>query len=298
MNIGCWNVRTLLDLQTSNSHPERRSALVAIELHQYDMGIVALSETRLANEGQFAELSGAYTFFWSSRGRECKRESGVAFAVKTFIAVGLEELPSGVCDRIVTMRLPLLKGRFVTLVNVYAPTMDSSEEDKVSFYLSLHVVVQKVPPADKIIILGDFNARVGRDFETWTVLGRHGVGKCNSNALRLLQFCSEMGFYIGNTMFRQKDKFKTTWIHPESKQWHLIDIVLVRKRDMRDICSVRAMHGADCWTDHRLVRAKVRFVVRPKLRGGNVCIPKRLNVARLKDELVKEQMVHEMEDIL
>ena len=86
-------------------------------------------------------------------------------------------------------------------------------------------------------------------------------------------------------------------MHPGSKQWHLIDYVLVRKRDMRDICSVRAMRGADCWTDHRLVRAKVRFVVRPKLRGGNVSIPKRLNVARLKDELVKEQLVHEMEDI-
>ena len=141
---------------------------------------------------------------------ECKRESGVAFAVKTSITTRSEELPSGVSDRIMTMRLPLLKGRFVTLVNVYAPTMDSSEEDKVSFYLSLHEVVQKVPPVDKIIILGDFNARVGRDFETWTVLGRHGVGKCNSNGLRLLQFCSEMLFYIGNTMFRQKDMFKTT----------------------------------------------------------------------------------------
>ena len=154
------------------------------------MGILALSETRLANESQFAELSGAYTFFWSGRGRECKRESGVAFAVKTSIATRLEELPSGVSDRIMTMRLPLLKGRFVTLVNVYAPTMDSSEDDKVSFYLSLHKAVQKVPPADKIIILGDFNARVGRDFETWKVLGGHGVGKCSSNGLRLLQFCS------------------------------------------------------------------------------------------------------------
>ena len=31
---------------------------------------------------------------------ECKRESGVAFAVKTSIATRLEELPSGVSDRI------------------------------------------------------------------------------------------------------------------------------------------------------------------------------------------------------
>ena len=30
-----------------------------------------------------------------------------------------------------TIRLPLLKDRFVTLMNVYAPTMDFSEEGKV-----------------------------------------------------------------------------------------------------------------------------------------------------------------------
>ena len=55
MNIGCLNIRTLLDLQTSHSRPECRSALVAKELQRYATGIVALSETRLANEGQFAE---------------------------------------------------------------------------------------------------------------------------------------------------------------------------------------------------------------------------------------------------
>ena len=38
------------------------------------------------------------------------------FAVKTSITTSLGELTSGVSDRIITMRLPLLKGRFVECV--------------------------------------------------------------------------------------------------------------------------------------------------------------------------------------
>ena len=95
MNIGSWNVRTLLDLQTPNSRPERRSALVAKELQQCSMGIVASSEMRIVNEDQFAELSDSCSFLWRGRWEEYKRESGVAFPVQTSIVASLEEFPSG-----------------------------------------------------------------------------------------------------------------------------------------------------------------------------------------------------------
>ena len=40
-----------------------------------------------------------------------------------------------------------------------------------------------------VIILGDFNARVGTDTDTWhTVLGPHGVGSVNGNRQHLLDF--------------------------------------------------------------------------------------------------------------
>ena len=74
----------------------------------------------------------------------------------------------------------------------------------------------------KTNILGDFNARVGRDFELWKgVLGRHRIDNCNDNGCLLLEFRSEHELIITNTLFQQKDRFKATWRHPRSKHWHL-----------------------------------------------------------------------------
>ena len=61
------------------------------------------------------------------------------------------------------MRLPLARGKFATFVSAYAPTLTNPEETKNKFYEDLHVVIKAVHNADKLIILGDFNARVGRE---------------------------------------------------------------------------------------------------------------------------------------
>ena len=95
---------------------------------------------------------------------------------------------------------------------------------KEAFYCHLHNLLQQVDSKDKLLILGDFNARVGRDFELWNgVLGRHGIDNCNDNGRLLLEFCSEHQLVITNTLFQQKDRVKATWRHPRAKHWHLLD---------------------------------------------------------------------------
>ena len=66
LNIGAWNVRTLLD-NDKTERLERRTALVAKELARYNVDIAALSETRLPDKGQITERGRGYTFFSSGR---------------------------------------------------------------------------------------------------------------------------------------------------------------------------------------------------------------------------------------
>jgi len=217
MKIACWNVRTMLD-SDDNDRPQRRSALVAREFSRLDIDIAALNEVRFAEEGSLVEHGAGYTFSWSGRGKEEHRQSGVGFMITNNIAKKLHALPTGHSDRIMSLRLPLQGDKSATLVSVYSPTLQADSAVKEAFYGDLHTVITRIDPKDKLIILGDFNARVGRDSQLWKgVLGKYGLGNCNDNGRLLLQFCSQHQLTITNTLFQQQDRFKTTWRHPRSK---------------------------------------------------------------------------------
>ena len=86
-----------------------------------------------------------------------------------------------------TLRLPLSGNKHATIVSAFAP-MTNPEEVKDKFYNDLDDIISATPHTDKLILLGDFNARVGTDHQTWEgVIGPEGVGKCNSNGLLLLK---------------------------------------------------------------------------------------------------------------
>ena len=141
-----------------------------------------------------------------------------------------------------------------------------------TFYAALHSTLQHVPHADKLLLLGDFNARVGANHQVWqSVNGRHGVGKSNNNGLHLLEVCSEFSLCITNTMFQLQNKFKTSWMHLCSKHWHLIDFVIVHRSNLRDVKITRALRGADCWTDHFLIRSQLTMRARPPSRMKQPC---------------------------
>ena len=60
-------------------------------------------------------------------------------------------------ERLITAELQGKHGS-ITVVQCYAPTKDSSEEEKDQFYSSLRIVVELVPTHDVMVVMSDLNA--------------------------------------------------------------------------------------------------------------------------------------------
>lgn len=131
-------------------------------------------------------------------------------------------------------------------------------------------------------LVGDFNAWMDNDHQISDgVLGHHGVGRMNSNDLRLLSICKEFSLIITNTYSQQLKCGKTSWIHPRSKDWHFIDFFIPKKRNSRDISITRTFHTIPCLSDHALRRSKASFrIVLRKLQKTSMS--KWINTMALK----------------
>ncbi|CAH8572038.1 unnamed protein product [Dicrocoelium dendriticum] len=265
LSIGCWNLRTLLD-RNSSERPERRTALVAMELARYHIDIAALSETRLAEQGKLHEAGAGYTFYWVGNAASAPREHGVGFAISDRLNGQLVGEPTGISARLMTVRLRLRRGKFATFISTYGPTMSYPDDKRDQFYTELSSVIRSVPRSDRLFLLGDFNARVRRDASAWTdVIGAHGIGSANANGDRLLSLCANHGLTITNTRFALSASDIATWTHPRSGHAHLLDYVIVRQRDMREVRMTRVLRGAECGPDHKLVRTKLYIYFRKSM---------------------------------
>ena len=104
-------------------------------------------------------------------------EAGDSFAIKKDIVTKLTEIPRPVSDRTMTMGLPLSKeDNFATITSVYAPTMTNPDENKEAFYNQLASVLSGIPHTYKLLLIGGFNAKIGRENDKWPlVMGTHAL---------------------------------------------------------------------------------------------------------------------------
>ena len=73
-----------------------------------------------------------------------------------------------------------------------------------------------------------------------------------------------------------------------------IDFIITRCPDKMDIHSTRAMRGANCWTDHQMLRSKVAFRIRQRHSRQMTSKPTKLNTAKLSTVSHRESNEQEM----
>ncbi len=90
-------------------------------------------------------------------------------------------------------------------------------------YLQLQETIDKVPNGDMIVVMGDFNARVGAQEHITVphVVGPYAVDVKNENGIILIDACLTNDIVISNTYFRHKLVHKTSW---------KLDYTLVKKK--------------------------------------------------------------------
>ena len=95
-----------------------------------------------------------------------------------------------------------IRGKFsnLTIISAYAPTEDKGEEEKVEFYNKLERICSRVPKYEMLIIMGDFNAKVGREECRHKVSSKHCLHEhSDENGSLLVQFAIRNNFYIKST---------------------------------------------------------------------------------------------------
>ena len=74
-----------------------------------------------------------------------------------------------------------------------------------------------------------------------------------------------------------------SWVHPRSKRAHLIDYVIIRRNDLKNLKCTRAMRGPDCYTDHYLIKSTFKFAIQKTFSKTGAERKRRINTAGLED---------------
>jgi hypothetical protein len=109
------------------------------------------------------------------------------------------------------------------------------------------------------ILLGDFNAKVGRENILKPPIGNESLPQdSKDNGVRIVNFATSNNLVVKSTMFQHRNIHKYTWTSPDGQTHNQINHILVDGRWYSSILDVRSFRGADCDADHYQVVAKVR----------------------------------------
>ncbi|KAG8236282.1 hypothetical protein J437_LFUL016062 [Ladona fulva] len=158
----------------------------------------------------------------------------------------------------------------VTFVCVYTPT-DDAEEEKDTFYGQLEIEMDSIPRKDVKIVLGDFNAKVGKEEAYRETIGKERLHDLtNDNGQRMIDFT------MGNLMVVKNH-------------------VIIDRIYASDTLKIDSYRRADCDSDHYFVRVKYRQRIAIYRTTGKEKAARRHNASKLNEKTTAQQYEAELE---
>ena len=230
--------------------------VVKQEMARVSNDILGISELKWTRMGEF-NSDDHYIY---DCGQESLRRNGVAIIVNKRVqnAVLGCSLKN---ERMISVRFQG-KAFSITVINPsLCPTSNAEKAEVEWFYEDLQDLLDLIPKEDALFIIGDWNAKVGCQ-ETPEVTGKFDLGVQNEAGQRIIEFCQENALVIANTLFQQHKRRLYTWTSPDDQHQNQIDYILCSQRWRSSIQSVKTRPGADCGSDHDLLIAKFRLILK------------------------------------
>ena len=178
-------------------------------------------------------------------------------------------------ERICYLRLKT-KWFSCTLINVHAPTNEQLEVIKEDFYNLLEQRINQIANLDIKIILGDFNAKTGKENIYKPTTGESLHNETNNTGIKMIQYAVSKGLNVRSTTFPHKDIHKETRYSAYGTTANQTDHVLISNRFRSAITDIRALRGPDIGSDHNLL--KIKFKVKLRVKTENKYTEKRETV--------------------
>lgn len=233
---------------------------IITELKKHKVDICALSETKMRGSGLYKYCN--YILIYSGEKKNKRTNSGVGIVIHEKYEDLLRDI-SYISDRILRVILNVNNSCF-HIFSIYIPSVSRPQHEIIDFFNMLQQEVDQIPTSDKIIILGDMNARIGKEV-IYAVKHRFNEKTINSIGEILIEFCLYNGLRINNTFFPHK--WQSTWSITRHQQG-IIDYILTNKNIQPNrIIDVKVISSENYRFDHRLVLSKMLLCL-PKKRPG------------------------------
>jgi hypothetical protein len=236
---------------------EGKLNVVQKEMNCMDIDILGISEMKWIGSGYFRSANNTVLY----SGHNTHKENGMGMITTNQMSQSLIGYKT-VNDTIIYTRMKAHPVN-ITCVQVYSPTTSAETADIEEFNRNLHSTLNKIPRKDVLIIMGDWNSKIGKGEEPGTVR-KYGLGNRNEAGERLLEFCDENSLFLANTYFEQPKRRLYTRTSLDGQYRNQIDYILGRRRWRGTFQSVKTRPDADCGLDHELLTATVRIKLKNK----------------------------------